>query len=283
MSVLISCEVGGQSVPSQWPALRIINDRDNNDRAGNDRVTLSKRSNQSGRRSKKPSSGKAPVGPDTTAKYVAERMADYLRAPLISNDYASELVDVRRSLHHRQLFSKTTRNWSAGDRQQLIDTIYTPYRNRLRTKLGKMLSRSQYVIHLSVESFPLKPSPLTSPVTSSPKKSTSGKGKNIRRADMGLLYDPAAADEVDLCLDWIDEMYDEIEMLRVRRNYPQRGTRDSITKAMRSEFAGQNYIGIEMMVNQAWAGREIAIRDEVIDGICWTLETVLEIPQSQAA
>jgi predicted N-formylglutamate amidohydrolase len=274
MSVLISCEVGGQSVPSQWPALRISNDR-----ATNDRVTLSKRSNQSGRRSKNPSSAKAPIGTDTTATYVAERMADYLQAPLISNDYASELVDVRRSLHHRQLFSKTTRNWSAGDRQQLIDTIYTPYRNRLRTKLGKMLSRSQYVIHLSVESFPLKPSPLTS----SPKKSTSGKGKNIRRADMGLLYDPAAADEVDLCLDWIDEMYDEIEMLRVRRNYPQRGTRDSITKAMRSEFAGQNYIGIEMMVNQAWAGREIAIRDEVIDGICWTLETVLEIPQSQAA
>lgn len=269
MSVLISCEVGGQSVPSQWPALRITNDR-----ANSDRVTRSKRSNQSGRPAKRPSSAKAPIGPDTTAKYVAERMADYLRAPLISNDCASELVDVRRSLHHRQLFSKTTRNWSAGDRQQLIDTIYTPYRNRLRTNLGRMLSRSQYVIHLSVESFPLKPSPLIS---------TTGKGKNIRRADMGLLYDPAEADEVNLCLDWIDEMYDEIEMLRVRRNYPQRGTRDSITKAMRSEFAGQNYIGIEMMVNQAWAGREIAIRDEVIDRICWTLETVLEIPQSKAA
>jgi predicted N-formylglutamate amidohydrolase len=192
-------------------------------------------------------------------------MSENLRTPLITNDYSSQLIDVRRSLRNRQLFSDATRNWSAADRQRLIDTIYTPYRDRLRTSLSRMLSRSPYVIHLSVHSFPL------------------GEGKNRRRADMGLLYDPAEEDEVDVCLDWIDEMYDEIEMLRVRRNYPQRGTRDSITKAMRSEFAGKNYLGIELMVNQAWAARQIPVRDEVIDGICWTLETVLEIPQSKAA
>lgn len=201
-------------------------------------------------------------------------MADYLRAPLITNEYSRQLIDVRRSLHHRQLFSRTTRTWSNEDRQKLVDTVYRPYRKRLRTKLSRMLSRSQYVIHLSVESFPL---------TTSAQKPLAGKDRKIRRADMGLLYDPSAVDEVDLCLDWIDEMYDEIEMLRVRRNYPQRGTRDGITRAMRAEFTGQNYIGIELMVNQAWAGREIAIREEVIDGICRTLETVLEVPQSKAA
>ena len=128
-----------------------------------------------------------------------------------------------------------------------------------------MLSRSSYVIHLSLQSFPL------------------GEGKHRRRADLGLLYDPAEEDEVDVCLDWIDEMYDGLEMLRVRRNYPQRGTRDSISKAMRAEFAGENYLGIEMMVNQAWAAREIVVRDQVIDGICTALQTVLEIPQSKAA
>lgn len=256
MSVLISCEVGGDIVPPQLPTLR---------------VAAPAHSSETGSRSKAPRQNQdhsvidPAIAPDVTAMYVAKRMAACLRAPLITNGYSRELIDVRRSLHHRQLFSKTTRDWSDSDRQQLIEKIYRPYRDGLRTKLGRMLSREQYVIHVSVQSFPLS------------------SGKTIRRADMGLLYDPSVQDEVDICLDWIDEMYDEIEMLRVRRNYPQRGTRDSITRAMRSEFAGQNYLGIELMVNQAWAGREIAIRDEVIDGICWTLETILETPQSKAA
>ena len=128
-----------------------------------------------------------------------------------------------------------------------------------------MLLRSSHVVHLSVRTFDLR-----------------FRGKT-RRADAGLLYDPARADEVDICLDWIDEMYDAVPMLRVRRNYPRRGTSDSITKAMRAEFADQNYIGIELLLNRAWAGRKLAVRDQVIDGICWALQAITETSQSKAA
>lgn len=248
MSVLISCEVGGQAgfdQPGSNCTHRAASTGEAYDQeAGGDRPT---------------------PAPDLAALYVARRMADYLAAPLVTNDSLPALIDVSRSLHHHHLFSSWTRGWSAIDRQRLIDSIYHPYRERLRTELRRGLSRSSSVVHLSIRTFP------------------SRQNRTIRRADMGLLYDPASTGEVDLALDWIDEMYDELPMLRVRRNYPLRGTRDGITKAMRGEFAGQRYIGMELAINRAWVGRSTAIRDEVIDGIGWTLETVLEIPQSQAA
>ena len=37
------------------------------------------------------------------------------------------------------------------------------------------------------------------------------------------------------------------------------------------------------MLNRAWVGRPLPIRDEVIDGIAWTLQLVAELGQSEAA
>ncbi len=202
MSVLISCEVGGARVPVQWPALR-VSGRDGS-------VKRRGRSQSVGRvsgGSKQSVQKESEIVADTTAMYVAERMAKCLGAPLIANEYSNQVIDVRRSLRHRQLFSKPMRGLPAEDRQRLIDTIHTPYRDRLRTSLQRMLSRSPYVIHLSVESFPLK--------------SSSGKAKKLSRADMGLSYDPADEHEVNLALDWIDEMYEVLPMLRVTSRLPR--------------------------------------------------------------
>jgi hypothetical protein len=257
MSVLISCEVGGHVVPSQWSArLQSVAAVAPPDVVQSNPEFLSPATAKLRRSQRRP---------DRTAKYVSQQMAERLAAPLICNQYSPQLIDVRRSLRHRDLFSAATRHGTTAERQRLIEMIYQPYRQRLQHELQRMLSRCEYVIHLSVQSFPL------------------GTGKRVRRADMGLLYDPGEMDEVDFCLDWMDLMFDELPMLRVRRNYPQRGTRDSITRAMRTEFRGQPYIGIELLVNQAWAGRSIAIRDEVIDGICRTLAEVLGVAQSKAA
>ncbi len=129
MSVLISCEVGGARVPVQWPALRV---------SGRDGSVKRRGRSQSGGRvsggSKQSVQKESEIVADTTAMYVAERMAKCLGAPLIANEYSNQVIDVRRSLRHRQLFSKPTRGLPAEDRQRLIDTIHTPYRDRLRTK-----------------------------------------------------------------------------------------------------------------------------------------------------
>ena len=56
-----------------------------------------------------------------------------------------------------------------------------------------------------------------------------------------------------------------------------------MTKAMRAEFKGQSYLGIEVLLNEHWAGRNVAVRDQAIDGMCQTLVDVIGHSQSDAA
>lgn len=298
MSLLISCEVGGNEVPEQLidPTLRNLlpvhkipvhkipaqKHLDGHHLAGSGKPTTSTteialqhhhRGASLGKRgSAKPSRkkmrpGKLPatLSCDEPAAYVAQRLAGKLQVPLLLNRYSPDLINVTHSLHHRNLFPKQTRAWTAEQRQQLIDTIYEPYRTSVRQAIQAGLDHSGYLIHLSISTFDIQ------------------KKNKIQRADAGLLYDPAREHEVDLCLDLVDELYEEVPMLRVRRNYPGRGTTDRLTKTMRTEFANENYFGIEFMLNRAWVGRPLPIRDEVIDGIAWTLQLVAELEQSEAA
>jgi hypothetical protein len=262
MSVLVSCEAGGDLAPPQLTLARTA------DRERPGTIAALKRKPRAKRSAKaRLLPGRLPdtLPYDASARYAAARIADQLHVGLIANPHSLDLIDVTRSLRHRQLFPPLTRNWPAEDRQRLIDLIYQPYRQQVRQAIRTALVRSAYVIHLSVRTFDLLDN-----------------GKH-RRADVGLLYDSAKSDEVNLCLDWIDEMYDDVPMLRVRRNYPRRGTTDSITKAMRSEFSEQQYLGIELMLNRAWAKRDVAVRDQAIDGICWSLQTTLGASESKAA
>ena len=238
MSVLISCEAGGEFVPDltclQGPTWR-------------------------------PPEFPKWISGDRPARYAARRLAHRLSAPLIENPMSLALVDVSRSSTHRSLYSSLTRRWPEFAKRWLLDEIHTPYRQRIRSQISQQLMRSGYLIHISIRSFDPR-----------------AEGK-MRRADAGLLYDPARQDEVDLCLDWIDEMYDELPMLRVRRNYPRRGTTDSMTKRMRREFREHDYVGVELQLNRAWAGRSVAVRDEVLDGMADCLAEITQACQIEAA
>ena len=279
MNVLISCEVGGERVPTPLVASSAIDAipfhrfPTSSQRCERPRVERPRVETKNGRAKQRSRDGfalpgqlppKLPCG-DPAAKHIAATMARQLGSPLISNDYAFGLIDVTRSLRHRQLFPPMTRAWPEADRRRLIELVYQPYRTQLLAAIRTMMVRSAAVIHLAVRTFELR-----------------SKGK-LRRADLGLAYEPARDDEVDFCLDWIDEMYEGAPMLRVRRNYPRRGTVDCITKAMRSEFADQNYIGIEVLLNRAWADRAVPLRDEAIEGICSSLRSIATIDQRQVA
>lgn len=232
MPILISCEAGGDELP-EW---------------------------LSGAR-KLPKT----LASDSAARYVSRRMSANLSAPLIEHRCSLDLIDVTKSLKHRQLFPPAIRKWPPAQRQQLIDDLYQPYRDKVHGVIAAMLKRFPYVIHLSIRSFPLRQS-----------------GK-LRRADVGLLYDPSSDDEVDVCADWLEEMYFDAPMLKVRRNYPRRGTTESLTKSMRAQFAGQPYIGIEVLINHHWSSRQVSLRDEAIDGMCQTLREVIQPTQANAA
>ncbi|TWT48115.1 N-formylglutamate amidohydrolase [Rubripirellula amarantea] len=238
MCLLITCEGGGNAVPaSLQQGLRATS--------------------QSGKRTRRPSMP-ADLQGDSAARWAAERLSKQLGAPLIANEFSPHLVDVRRSLHHRSLFSTPCRQWSVEDRDVLLTEIYHPYREMVERKIDSMLNRYTYMVHLSIRSFAFR----------------GPKGKP-RRTDVGLLYDPSRNDEVDLCLDWIDEMYDQAPMLKVRRNYPGRGINDSLTKSMRGIFNSRPYLGIDVWLNRAWSSRHVQLRDEALDGLASSLRSLV--------
>jgi predicted N-formylglutamate amidohydrolase len=164
---------------------------------------------------------------------LAWRFAQGLQAPLLVSQITRLLVDLNRSEGHPALFSELTRKLPAPERQQLLYDYYDPYRQQVRQKIQKLIRNEDAVIHLSVHSF--------TPILN---------GKT-RSADIGLLYDPARAAEVELCALWQDGLQVALPELRVRRNYPYRGISDGLVTRLRQEFASGQYLGIELEVNQA--------------------------------
>ena len=74
----------------------------------------------------------------------------------------------------------------------------------------------------------------------------------LRNADIGLLYDPRREAEKQLCLALQFELGRDRPDLTIRRNYPYRGTDDGLTRYLRCRFAADQYLGIELEVNQKW-------------------------------
>ena len=121
MNVLISCETGGEAVPAQFSTQGPT-------AAASETTTPTKAAPLALLPGHLPKT----LSRDAAADYVARRMAEQLRAPLICNRHSQDLIDVTRSLHHRWLFPPLTRAWDADNRKRLIDAIYQPYRRQLK-------------------------------------------------------------------------------------------------------------------------------------------------------
>jgi hypothetical protein len=57
--------------------------------------------------------------------------------------------------------------------------------------------------------------------------------------------------ETELCSRWKASLAMLAPNLRVRRNYPYAGKNDGLTAYLRGRFAADEYIGVELEVNQA--------------------------------
>lgn len=202
-------------------------------------------------------------GFDLGAFDAAHLLAESLDCQLIGYPFSRLVVDVNRSVRSPRLFSPFTKSLSAKKRKQLLERYYHPYRQRLLTTIQRMLKQNPFVMHLAVHSFP-------SFVNGKPK-----------RTDVGFLYDPSHEDERDFCLDWAEEVYFEIPDLRVRRNYPRRGTADRLPRFLRQQLSSSNYLGIELQLNQAWCRRKLPIRDETLRRLAASLHDVLETSPHQ--
>ncbi|WP_082893615.1 N-formylglutamate amidohydrolase [Rufibacter ruber] len=142
------------------------------------------------------------------------------------------LVELNRSEHHPQLFSEFTQKASPAEKTEILATHYHPYRQLVEQKVQEWVAGGGPVLHLSVHSF-------------TPELM----GKE-RKADISLLYDPAREREQLFSARWRQLLEQEIPGLRVRYNYPYKGTADGLVTHLRRRFSPRQYAGLELEVNQ---------------------------------
>jgi predicted N-formylglutamate amidohydrolase len=176
-------------------------------------------------------------GYDPGALTLARDLVRTLAAPLFLSTTSRLLIDLNRSPGHPRLYSEATRPLPAQARREIMARYYLPYRHRVEGWVAEAVARGKGVIHLSAHSF--------TPVLAG----------EVRKADVGLLYDPARPGELSLCRDWQAALRQTAPGLRVRRNYPYTGRSDGLTAQLRRRFPPEAYVGIELEVNQAWVFR----------------------------
>lgn len=202
--VIISCEHGGNRVPPEFRDLF----------RGRTAVLKSHRAYDPG------------------ALELARLLAARLKAGFYYSLTTRLLVDLNRSLHHRQLFSDFTRGCDRKVKDAILAGYYHPYRNKLEQLIDNYIQMGNSVIHFSIHSF------------------TPRLQGEIRRADVGLLYHPQRQRERALCHALQAALRTREHKLVTRMNYPYRGSADGLTTYLRKKHHGDAYLGVEIEINQ---------------------------------
>lgn len=196
-------------------------------------------------------------GWDAGALELAREMADTFAAPLHAATTTRLLVDLNRSIGHRQLFSEVTRPLSPVRRKEIVDRFYRPHREAVEGEIARIVASGRRVVHIASHSF----TPTLAGVD--------------RRADVAWLYDPRRPGEMAFAHAWMVHFAQRAPDLRLRRNYPYRGRGDGLTASMRKRFADEAYVGIEIEVNQRFVAQGGApwdgLRAKLIESLAATL------------
>jgi len=156
-------------------------------------------------------------------------------------------VDLNRTITNKSAFSNYLRNNENAKAQA------TAYWNEYRATIEKFVqqnigkdsrgnsgksaeNKEAEIIHLGIHSF--------TPVLN---------GK-VRNTDIGILYDPTRPQErayANVIKAEIKRLY---PAMKVRFNYPYKGSSDGLTTTLRKKF-GPRYVGIEIEINQRFFQR----------------------------
>ena len=172
-------------------------------------------------------------GWDPGAVELARAIAKETHAPLLANTVSRLVVETNRSIGHPQLFSEFTRKLAPDEKARLLKAHYHPHRGAIEAVIRSALRTHARVVHVGVHTF--------APVL----------GGKKRTADVGLLFDPKRKAEVDFCEVWLHALHWEAPQLRLKKNYPFKGSSDGLTTTLRDKFAASRYLGLELEVNQA--------------------------------
>ncbi|WP_210488958.1 N-formylglutamate amidohydrolase [Rufibacter aurantiacus] len=142
------------------------------------------------------------------------------------------VVELNRSLHHPKLFSEFMLPLSTAEAEKVVADYYQPYRQRVEEQIASWVREDFSVIHVSVHSF-------------TPELN----GKE-RKADIGLLYDPKREKEQLFAARWRQQMQMVNTEIKIRYNYPYKGTADGFITHLRKDYTDTQYAGLELEVNQ---------------------------------
>ena len=103
----------------------------------------------------------------------AVRLADAFGAPLHAATTTRLLVDLNRSIGHRNCSRKSRAHCRPARRQDIVDRHYRPHRQAVEADIARLIASGRQVIHVASHSF----TPTLDDVP--------------RHADVAWLYDPA--------------------------------------------------------------------------------------------
>lgn len=171
-------------------------------------------------------------GWDHGALELARQMADAFNAPLFASTTTRLLIDLNRSIGHRQLHSEATRDLPLATRREIAAQHYRPHRDAVEGEIARQIAAGKRVVHIASHSF----TPEMNGVT--------------RQADVAWLYNPQRAGEKQLAQQWLLALQQTRPDLKLRRNYPYEGKADGLTSLLRKRHPPEAYIGMELEVNQ---------------------------------
>jgi predicted N-formylglutamate amidohydrolase len=146
------------------------------------------------------------------------------------------VVDLNRSPQNRNVFSSYTRTLTPAQRGAALAAYYWPYRTAVEADVANAVAAGERVLHVSAHSF------------------TPELRGEVRNCDVGFLYDPSRAAEVEFAEAWHAALRDAAPQLVLRRNYPYRGVSDALVTHLRRRYGARGYAGMELEVNQKHAG-----------------------------
>ena len=230
-TLIITCEHGGNQVPPAYAAQF----------AGYEALLATHR------------------GWDPGALELATEMATAFEAPLFASTTTRLLIDLNRSIGHKDLHSEVTRVLPLITRREIAAQYYRPHRDRVESEVARRVAAGERVVHIASHSF------------------TPELNGIVRQADVAWLYDPRRNGETLLASRWLAALKRRRPELRLRRNYPYEGRDDGLTSLLRKRHSRELYIGMELEVNQRFVLDGGAAWDEIRKDIIASLAYLQEM------
>ena len=141
-------------------------------------------------------------------------------------------VDLNRTITNKSAFSEYYEQLDKATASK-VKAQATAYWSEYRAAIEKFVKANakNEIVHLGIHSF------------------TPELNGKVRNADIGILYDPSRPQECELAQVIKAEIKRLHPEMKVRFNYPYKGTSDGLTTTLRKKI-GPRYAGLEIEINQ---------------------------------